>query len=269
LIHTLFLISFNRDKTDTHVEKNYTKIEINLTKNTLKTKKPRVDSSRNKKNELSKKLLLQDYTLVDKAMTWSPLKAKDTVFSEKIEQTQFYLKIWERINESMYYPEIFVKSIIEGGCQISFFVKPDGTIDAKPKLISGSNDYINSLSSAIIQHALRTPLHPRFHNNAQKLFKFTGDFTFYISYIPGEVKHPPKVPKAGEYFYFYEQRLNLEKSSIKKAMPKFLNGGMLDLVYTYKALTGKLKKEKEEDLKKLKLVHQKHLRGHIFSHLAQ
>ncbi len=235
-----------------------TSVEIKLTKpQTLKTTENNKPPPVTRNNSIKKFLPKKINWAKDLAKT-RKLKNKSEILKEKFEDTPFDLLVWEKINKVIFYPSILNYFLIEGNVRAKISINPNGTMHGYPKVQRKNNKHLEQFIFKQLKHAFKTPFDINKTGEPSRIYDYTLNFEFYISYVTGEVTNMNALKVDNKVLSFFRETYNINKSPIQKRLPFFLGGGhtMLNISGIYNKLSGndmRKKKEKEKVLKEFYL----------------
>jgi len=173
-----------------------------------------------------------------------------------VEDLSFYKELWKALNAKFYYPDIFNTLFITGLVTTDIYVRPDGSLSRYILSVEGANEDVELFIKALIVEALYKPLHPKFWLRKQfgprDEVKLRLNFDLDMLLLPEGLDNYSQGHVNRRELFFIRKVFNPKANAVAKALP-FLSGpGMVDVVYIFNAVSGRLKQIYERNMKKLK-----------------
>lgn len=220
----------------------------------------KIESLKNNNRGVKLKNLLPSTKLSMPSNFFEEEKSEQESNKIQVADLLYYQKIWERIDEKLFYPGIFVVNELYGVVRFKLHLKKDGTLASHYFKIDAPNKHLRVFVELVVKSALSDPLHQNHWVAAERSLDVEFDFDMFHT-LGAEDRRLGGV--SVEELYFYRKAFNPSAHPIKKAIP-ILGPPMIDLVATYNWLSGRgkrLKREQKIGLQKLLAENEKALKS--------
>lgn len=245
-------------------QKTNISVEIKLKEEPLVKKEKKVSVSKISKSKLAStpktgqiklKNLLPGANFNSKDMFKHTQRQQELQKELVIEDLSFYQAVWARINSKFYYPDIFNILFLSGVVSTEIYVNQDGSLSRYIIDVKDANEDMEAFVKAILVEALHSPMHRDFwmKNKKDKTEEVRLILNFHLDML--KLAPPNSTYSEGHVnrreLFFYRRVFNPKANAVSRTLPFLGGGGMVDVVYIFNALSGRLKKIYKLNMKKL------------------